>query len=124
MAGIGYVTVGVNDMEKALAFYDGLFGTIGGKRAMKTPKGQMYVFGSGPMFLVTAPFDGQAATHGNGAMTAIQVDSKDQVAALHAKALELGGTCEGKPGPRGAFGTFSYFRDPDGNKLAAFVMGQ
>lgn len=124
MAGIGYVTIGVNDMDKALAFYDGVFGVIGAKRAMKTPKGQMYTLGTGPMFMVTSPYDGQAATNGNGTMIAIQADSKDQVSALHAKALELGGACEGAPGPRGSFGTFAYFRDLDGNKLAAFVMGQ
>jgi len=35
-------------------------------------------------------------------------------------AVSLGGTCEGKPGPRGAFGDFAYFRDLDGNKLAVF----
>jgi catechol 2,3-dioxygenase-like lactoylglutathione lyase family enzyme len=123
MAGIGYVSIGVNDMDKALAFYDALLGMIGGARMMPTPKGQIYRMASGPMFMVTKPFDDQPATKGNGTMIAIQADSKEQVAALHAKALELGGTCEGPPGPRGAFGTFAYFRDLDGNKLAAFVMG-
>ena len=29
---IGYVTIGVSDMEKACAFYDGLFGELGGKQ--------------------------------------------------------------------------------------------
>jgi outer membrane protein assembly factor BamB len=63
------------------------------------------------------------AAKGNGTMIAIQADSKEQVAQLHAKALQLGGTCEGEPGPRGAFGTFAYFRDLDGNKLCAFNVG-
>jgi predicted lactoylglutathione lyase len=123
MAGIGYVSVGANDMDKALAFYDALFSLIGGKRMMPTPNGVIYQMANGPMFMVTKPSDQGAATKGNGTMIAIQADSKEQVAQLHAKALELGGTCEGEPGPRGAFGTFAYFRDLDGNKLAVFVMG-
>jgi predicted lactoylglutathione lyase len=57
-------------------------------------------------------------------MLAIAVDSKEDVARMHAKALELGGTCEGEPGPRGAFGEFAYFRDLDGNKLAVFHTGR
>ena len=47
---------------------------------------------------------------------------KEQVSAIHAKALEQGGTCDGPPGPRGgdASGIFAaYFRDLDGNKISA-----
>jgi catechol 2,3-dioxygenase-like lactoylglutathione lyase family enzyme len=124
MANVGYLTIGTNNLEQALGFYDQLFAVVGGKRGMQTPKGQAYVIGAGPMIMVTATYDGAPATVGNGSMVAIMVDNKDQVAEMHAKALELGGTCEGEAGPRGSFGTFSYFRDLDGNKLAAFVMGQ
>ena len=46
---------------------------------------------------------------------------------LHAKALELGGSCEGPPGLRGEEGPMAfygaYFRDLDGNKLCAFRVG-
>jgi hypothetical protein len=39
-------------------------------------------------------------------------------------ALNLGGTDEGAPGPRGGDGFYAgYFRDLDGNKLNAFCMG-
>jgi predicted lactoylglutathione lyase len=80
----------------------------------------IYRLSEGAMLMVTRPHDGAPATFGNGAMIAIQVDTLAEVTALHAKALELGGTCEGQPGPRGAFGDFAYFRDLDGNKLAAY----
>jgi catechol 2,3-dioxygenase-like lactoylglutathione lyase family enzyme len=120
MANIGYVSIGANDFERATAFYDALLGTIGGKRLMPTPKGVIYALGGGAMLMVTRPYNDEPATIGNGGMIAIQVDSKDQVTAMHAKALELGGACEGQPGPRGAFGEFAYFRDLEGNKLAAF----
>ena len=47
-----------------------------------------------------------------------------EVQLLHAKALELGGTDEGAPGPRGEHGFYGgYFRDLDGNKLNAYVPG-
>jgi catechol 2,3-dioxygenase-like lactoylglutathione lyase family enzyme len=123
MASVGYVSLGTNDFDRALGFYDALLGEVGGKRLMATPKGQMYRLGAGPMVMITRPYDDQAATPGNGTMLAIQCDSKDQVAQMHAKALALGGSCEGQPGPRGSFGDFAYFRDLDGNKLAAFVLG-
>jgi len=60
-------------------------------------------------------------------MAAIVVDSRAKVDALHAKALELGGSCEGAPGVRGDEGEQAfygaYFRDLDGNKLCAFLIG-
>lgn len=120
MAKIGYLCVGTNDFEKATSFYTALLAEVGGKPLMPTPAGLIYRLAEGAMLMVTRPHDGEAATFGNGSMIAIQVDSLDQVAALHAKALELGGSCEGKPGPRGAFGEFAYFRDLDGNKLAVY----
>ena len=124
MANVGYVCLGTNDFDRATAFYDALLGEIGGKRLMPTPHGLMYRLGSGALIMITRPYDEKQATPSNGGMVAINVDSKEQVAQLHAKALELGGTCEGKPGPRGSFGEFAYFRDLDGNKLAAFHTGR
>ena len=122
---LGYVMVGSNDLEKSLAFYDALMPVIGGKRGMPFPKGQSYVFGDtpGPMFVVGTPFDEGSATAGNGTMFSFAVASKEAVTEAHAKALELGGTCEGEPGPRGPWGDFAYFRDLDGNKICAFHMG-
>ena len=73
-----------------------------------------------PMLSVTKPFDSQPATVGNGTMVALAADNPEQVQALHAKALALGGSDEGAPGPRGHGFYGAYFRDLDGNKLAAF----
>ena len=55
-------------------------------------------------------------------MVAIAMDKPDKVDAFHAKALELGGTDEGAPGPRVDNFYAGYFRDLDGNKLNAFCM--
>jgi catechol 2,3-dioxygenase-like lactoylglutathione lyase family enzyme len=124
MAKLGYVCIGTNNYDAATAFYDALLETIGGKRLMPTPMGVLYRLTSGAMIMVNRPQNGEPATFGNGTMFALEMDNKDQVAALYAKALELGGTCEGEPGPRGAFGEFAYFRDLDGNKLAAYFSGR
>ncbi len=53
--------------------------------------------------------------------------SRAVVDAVHARALELGGTCLGPPGPRGSAATglyAAYFRDPDGNKVMVAKIGE
>jgi catechol 2,3-dioxygenase-like lactoylglutathione lyase family enzyme len=126
---IGYVTLGSNDLDQARAFYDDLFGSIGASRLMEMPSGfTLYGRGWGqPGVAVTRPYDGQAATAGNGNMISIVMDARDKVDAFHAKALELGGSDEGAPGLRGEEGARAfygaYFRDPEGNKLCAFCVG-
>jgi catechol 2,3-dioxygenase-like lactoylglutathione lyase family enzyme len=122
MTQVGYVCIGANDFDRAVAYYEALLGEFGGKRLMPTPQGLMFRLGSGAMIMITRPYNKEPATIGNGGMLAIQVDGKDEVARFHAKALELGGSCEGKAGPRGGFGEFAYVRDLDGNKLAAFCL--
>ena len=126
---IGYVTVGSNDLEKARNFYDSLMPVIGAQRIMEFGENfTMYGTSLGrPALAVCKPYDGNAATAGNGNMASIVVDSRDKVDAVHARALELGGSCEGPPGLRGDEGSQAfygaYFRDPDGNKLCAFRIG-
>ena len=120
---IGYVTLGTNDLERAAAFYDSLMAELGAGRFME--EDQFIAWGTGmdqPGLALTRPHDGNPATVGNGVMVALQVDSTDKVDALHAKALELGGTDEGAPGARSEAFYAGYFRDPDGNKLNAFCL--
>jgi len=121
---IGYVTLGTNDLERAAAFYDELLSLIGAGRFMEMDGFIAWAVAPGaPALSVTKPYDGNIATVGNGVMVALAMQSTDQVDALHAKALELGGADEGAPGPRGDSGFYAgYFRDLDGNKLNAFCM--
>ncbi len=121
---IGYVTLGTNDLERAAAFYDELLKLVGAGRFMETDKFIAWaVAPDKPALSVTRPYDGNAATVGNGVMVALVVMTPEQVDAIHARALELGGTDEGAPGPRGDSGFYAaYFRDLDGNKLNAFCM--
>lgn len=122
---IGYVTVGTNDLPRAAQFYDAIAAEMGSGRMMEfdsfiawgTP-------GGGCGIAATKPFDGNPATVGNGGMAAFEAKDQAQVDRLYAIALAHGGSDEGAPGPRGDGGFYAaYFRDPDGNKLNAFVMG-
>lgn len=121
---IGYVTLGTNDLPRAAKFYDAIAAELGTGRMMEydsfiawgTP-------GGGAGIGMTKPFDGNAATVGNGVMVALEAKDEAQVQKLYDIALANGGSCEGPPGPRGDGFYAAYFRDPDGNKLNAFLMG-
>ena len=119
---IGYVTLGTNDLDRAVEYYDALVAEMGGKRFLE--EDDMFVAWAidprEPGISLTKPFNGEAATVGNGVMVALMVDSTDKVDAYYAKAIELGGTDEGPPGFRGEGFYAGYFRDPDGNKLNFF----
>jgi catechol 2,3-dioxygenase-like lactoylglutathione lyase family enzyme len=120
---LSYVTIGTNDYERALQFYDSLFKALGGGRTFEAPTGQFYGFAEGSLFGVFKPANGQAATGGNGTMFSFKVASPAEVATVYAKAIESGATNEGEPGPRGDRGFYgSYVRDPDGNKLCIYHM--
>lgn len=121
---IAYTTLGTNDIDKAGAFYDAVFGEIGVGKLWTSDGFLGYgVSMDVPMFGVCRPHNGEAATVGNGTMIALALQTPDQVQKIHAKALELGAADEGAPGPRGETGFYcGYFRDLDGNKLNAFCM--
>jgi len=121
---VGYVTLGTNDMARAARFYDALLEPLGAKRLMDMETFVLWGTSFGEACIALArPFDGRPATVGNGVMVALRADTKEAVDALHARALELGGADEGAPGPRGDGFYAGYFRDLEGNKLNAFVLG-
>lgn len=122
---IGYVTLGTNDLPRAAKFYDLIAAELGTGRMMESDSFIAWGTPDGaPGVGLTKPFDGNPATVGNGVMVALEAADRDQVDRIHALALANGGSDEGAPGPRGDGGFYAgYFRDPDGNKLAAFVMG-
>jgi catechol 2,3-dioxygenase-like lactoylglutathione lyase family enzyme len=120
---IGYVTLGTNDLARGAIFYDALAKELGVGRMMDFDTFIAWGAPGGAAGIgLTKPFNGEAATVGNGVMVALSATSKEQVHRLHEIALANGGTCEGPPGPRGDTFYAAYFRDPDGNKLNAFLM--
>lgn len=122
---IGYITLGTNNIECAAGFYDALLAEFGAKRILETDR--FIAWGTAPKttaLCIIKPFDGNPATAGNGVMVALNVDSREKVHSIYNKALELGATDEGEPGPRGDSGFYAgYIRDLDGNKLDVFCMG-
>jgi len=121
---IGYVTLGTNDLSRGARFYDAIAKELGVGRMMETER--FIAWGSpggGAGIGLATPFDGNPATVGNGVMVALEAKDKAQVDRIHRLALSLGGKDEGAPGPRGEGFYSAYFRDLDGNKLNAFVMG-
>ena len=124
----GCVGLGTNNLELAASFYERLLGQIGITRQQDVPaspaenRAVYFASKTGIELIVVTPWDGKPATAGNGTMVALRVDSHEKIDALHALAIELGGSDEGAPGPRGP-GSFyaGYFRDLDGNKLTFFT---
>jgi predicted enzyme related to lactoylglutathione lyase len=123
MASVSYHTVGANDLEKAKAFYDALLGSIGMKPILDIDRGRIYSGKDKGMFGVLRPHDGGEACVGNGSMGGFSFETREEIDAFHAKALELGGTDEGAPGERMPGAYFSYFRDLEGNKICGFKLG-
>ncbi|MEM1274043.1 MAG: VOC family protein [Pseudomonadota bacterium] len=126
---IAYVTVGADDIAAAKRFYGAFLPTLG-YRLTEGPEGLSYALPAPldrapalPEFYVKPPFDGCAASAGNGTMVAFEARNQAKVRSLHAAALLAGGADEGRPGFRAAYGPHfyvGYMRDPHGNKIALF----
>ena len=120
---IGYVTLGTNDMARGAAFYDAIAAEMGVGRMGGSETFMTWGIPGGPAGVgLTKPFDGGTATVGNGVMVALEAKDRAQVDRLYAVALANGGTDDGAPGERWPGFYAAYFRDPDGNKLNAYVM--
>ena len=126
---ISYVTVGTDDVARAKRFYSAFMPALG-YELEEGPEGLSYALPVEPNqspvlpeFYVKPTFDGASASAGNGSMTAFEAQNQQQVRDLHAAALAAGGSDEGAPGFRAAYGPnfyVGYLRDPQGNKIALF----
>lgn len=125
---ISYMTLGINDIETAKRFYSAFLPALG-YEMKEYPDGLSCALsnkGDQPNLVelyLKLPFDGQPATAGNGTMIAFDAHCQQQVRELHSAALAAGGSDEGQPGFRDAYGPafyVAYFRDPQGNKIALF----
>jgi len=122
---IGYVTIGVRDMDAAKKFYSELLAPMGASILMDA--GRIAFIGTGmdkPMLAVCIPYDEKDPAPGNGNMVAINPGSKEKVDEFYRRALELGASSEGEPGQRIPDMFYGgYVRDADGNKLCFFQFG-
>jgi catechol 2,3-dioxygenase-like lactoylglutathione lyase family enzyme len=120
---IGYVTLGTSDLPRAAKFYDAIAAELGTGRMMESETFIAWGTPGGAAGIgLIKPFDGNAPSVGNGVMVALDAKDEAQVQRLYDIALANGGSDEGPPGPRGGGFYAAYFRDPDGNKLNAFLM--
>jgi catechol 2,3-dioxygenase-like lactoylglutathione lyase family enzyme len=124
---LSHVTLGTNDLDRAMAFYDRVLEPLGIVRTSARPEygyAQYQREGEEFSLFICSPYDGRPATWGNGTHVALLAPDAVAVDAFHAAALAAGGLDEGEPGPRphyheGYYG--AYVRDLDGNKLQACV---
>jgi len=120
---LGYTTIGVNDMDRAVAFYDALLAEIGAKQLFGMDRIKFYGTGTdSAMLAICIPYNEEPQSPGNGNMVAIPGGSREGVDKLYRKAIELGATDEGPPGERLPIFYGAYVRDLDGNKLCFYQM--
>lgn len=119
-----HVTVGTNDYAAAKAFYEAVLAPLGlaciHADATGGAAGWAVDPDRTPQFWLVRPFDGKAATAGNGVTIAFEAARREQVDAIHAAAIAAGGRDEGAPGLRPHYHPDyygAYVRDLDGNKL-------
>ena len=115
---MNYTVLGSNNLEAATKFYDALFAEAGVVQIGATDRMVYWQVGDAA-FAIATPFDGQAATSGNGTMIGFDAGSTEEVDRLFKLALELGGADEGAPSKKGPRYS-GYVRDLDHNKLCFY----
>lgn len=119
---VSHVSIGVNDLAAALAFYDAVLATVGATRKLEIPDVAV-AYGKGfPEFWVQRPLNGAAAAAANGVHFGFIAPNREAVHAFHAAALAAGGKDDGAPGLRPMYGPDYYgcfVYDLDGHKIEA-----
>ena len=119
---IAHVSIGTNNYDSAIDFYDKVMATIGAVRIVEVA-GFAIAWGKQfPEFWVQKPYDGGQAQTANGSHFAFLADSKEMVESFHQAGLAAGGSCDGAPGPRPDYSDAYYgcfLRDPEGHKIEA-----
>src|ERR1051325_5661576 len=100
MAAIHHVSVGVNDVARAKAFYDPLMQLLGLRVRQSDAESVDYGDDAGLVFSLETPVDGRPATVGNGVHIAFAARDRAVVDRFYELALRLGGRDGGPPGLR------------------------
>jgi catechol 2,3-dioxygenase-like lactoylglutathione lyase family enzyme len=119
---ISHLSIGVSDLERAVAFYDAVLAALGYSRVWldATAAGYGPPGGNDKLALKLQP--DPVRPPGPGFHLAFIADSPGAVDRFHAAALSHGGGDRGAPGPRPDYGETYYAAfvlDPDGHKLEA-----
>ena len=123
---IGYVMFGTNDVSKSTGFYDKILTPLDIIKIEIDNNYIGYANKAAPqeiIFYLTKPYNQEKASFGNGTMLAFKAKSNDVVDECHLIALKNGAINEGSPGLREGYGNvyYSYFRDPDKNKICVYA---
>jgi len=122
---LGYVTLGAKDFDAGVDFYDAVLGPLGLTREFAdAASGWAAWGGNGARVMLCRPFDGGPTSVGNGSMLGFRCPDEATVDRVHALALAHGGSDEGGPGTREAYGPdfyVAYARDPSGHKLSFYL---
>lgn len=122
---LNHISIGTNDLAKALEFYDAVMATIGATRQLDIPNIAVAYGKRFPEFWVQRPLDGQEATCANGGHYSFHATSKEEVHSFYDAAIASGGTGDGEPGPRPMYGPNYYgafVRDLGGHKIEANLL--
>jgi catechol 2,3-dioxygenase-like lactoylglutathione lyase family enzyme len=121
---LDHVSIPVDDLERAAAFYDAVLGTLDLERRKQRPG----AIGYGPrdrpapVFWILSKADSPGATAGAGLHVSFQAASRSRVDAFFETALRCGGRDAGKPGLRPHY-TMPFYGafviDLDGFKIEA-----
>ncbi|WP_448569321.1 VOC family protein [Thalassotalea ganghwensis] len=116
-----HISLGVNNIAQAKAFYQPLLALL--DISLVSEYEHALAFGKNyPEFWVQIPYDGQQASQGNGTHIGFVASNMLQVDDFYQKALSLGAKCNGKPGPRPEYGEPYYgcfVISPQGHKIEA-----
>jgi catechol 2,3-dioxygenase-like lactoylglutathione lyase family enzyme len=121
MSGLNHVSIGVNDVQRAKAFYDPLMKILGLK--VRQADEESVDYGNERLhFSLETPWDRRAATAGNGVHIAFSAPDRATVDAFYQQALKLGARDAGPPGLRAQYSPMYYGAfvfDLDGHKIQA-----
>ena len=112
-----------NDLDASARFYDAALSPLGWKILGPFDDERMPWDRNKPAFPVVRPGTGEASS--SGVTIGFAAEATRGVDAFHAAGLAAGGTDEGAPAPRRHLpgGHAAYFRDPGGNKVCAYALG-
>jgi catechol 2,3-dioxygenase-like lactoylglutathione lyase family enzyme len=122
VAMLGHLSFGVNDLDRAAAFYDRILAPLGFVRVWTNPKGVGFGEKGGGDKLALFAKPQQVVAPGPGFHLAFNAPSREAVDAFHTAAVSAGGKDCGAPGLRSHYGTTYYAAfvvDLDGYKLEA-----
>lgn len=121
---LSHIHIGVSEFDRALSFYEALMDELGYPLKFidraRPWAGWKPAATERPLFLIGRPFDDRDPSPGNGQMVALTAKNRSQVDRAYRRAVECGGTDEGRPGLRPEYHAHfygAYVRDPDGNKI-------